>query len=216
MLNNNDHKNTENSNEKTAADLASSITSDVKELANKGVKEAKEMIKNIDTNQIKNKISDSSSNLKNNAKRIDWTLMIAPIESKLLLGLIIAFILPWISFGPINASGLSIPGAMQDLAQLTRAFGRNNSPFILHYYLLFLIPLFSVVGIWLRYNKKESKAKIFTLIPAGIFMVFFIGALIKIGLDVFNAISFGSLASLFISIAILVITFDLHKKFKKS
>ncbi len=211
MLNNNDHKNTENSNEKTAADLASSITSDVKELANKGVKEAKEMIKNIDTNQIKNKISDSSSNLKNNAKRIDWTLMIAPIESKLLLGLIIAFILPWISLGPINVSGLSIPGAMQDLAQLT-----DNSPFILHYYLLFLIPLFSVVGIWLRYNKKESKAKIFTLIPAGIFMVFFIGALIKFGLDVFNAISFGSLASLFISIAILVITFDLHKKFKKS
>ena len=68
----------------------------------------------------------------------------------------------------------------------------------------------------MRYNKKESKAKIFTLIPAGIFMVFFIGALIKFGLDVFNAISFGSLASLFISIAILVITFDLHKKFKKS
>ena len=204
---------TENLNEKTAADLAGSITQDIKELAGKSVDEAKAKIKNIDTEQIKSQVASSASNV----KAIDWSQMIIPLENKLLAGLIVSFFLPWVSLGPISASGVSIPGAIQDLANLANAFNQNaETPFTLHYYLLFLIPLGSMAGAWFRYNGDMAKAKLFSLVAAGVFMVFFIGALIEVGADVFNALSYGGLASLVLSISIIVITLNLHTKFKKA
>jgi len=147
---------------------------------------------------------------------INWGEMFAPLENKLLAALLVAFFLPWVSLGPISMSGFSTPGAIQDLGNLAKAFNKKGeTPFVLHYYLLFLIPLSSIAGAWFRYKKDESKAKLYTLVSAGVFLIFFIGALISKGIKIFDVMSFGALASLLLSITILVVTFDLHTKFIK-
>jgi hypothetical protein len=130
---------------------------------------------------------------------------------------VIAFFLPWASMGPISASGYSIPGAIQDLSNMAKAFDRNaDTPFVLHYYLLFLIPIGGISSAWFRYTKNLTKAKISGLVASGVFLLFFIGALIKIGTDVFDAMSFGSLASLLLSLAFVAVTFRLQEKLNRS
>jgi len=153
--------------------------------------------------------------IKSEITNINWGEMFAPLENKLLMALLVAFFLPWVSFGPISISGMSIPGAVSDLGALVGGFNKGDKPFTLHYYLLFLIPLSSIAGAWFRYKKDEQKAKLFTLAAAGVFLIAFIGALIGVGTKLFNGMSFGGLISLIVSIAIFVIVFELHTKFTK-
>ena len=223
-------------NEKSAAELANSIKENTKKLASKGIQQVKGQIAKIDKNAIKNRFKEGAESAKSKFKEgaesakskfkegtepvkkgtnsIDFKKVIAPLESKIALGLFISFFLPWIAFGPISANGFSIPGAIKDLSTMVSAVDETTDVSgIWIYFLLYLIPIFSAVTIWMKYKNKSSL--ISSTIASGTLLFFFILTLIRTGSDFFNVISFGLILSVLLSIGLIVETYGLRHKFTK-
>ena len=183
------------------SDFKSSNNFKVKDLNNKNLSAKSEIKYEVDKQR-------------GNAVNIDWVKVFAPLESKVALGLIISFFLPWFAFGPISASGFSIPGAVKDLSSFGSSFGSTFSNFkIISLYSLYLIPIFSGISIYRLY--KNQKTIVSSSVSSIVAVLSIVEAFYMMGTDFFDVVSFGYVFSVVLSLVLLFVVYDLKEKIQK-
>ena len=121
------------------------------------------------------------------------------------LGLIIFFFFPWISIGGfISFAGYEIPDIAKGLGQFAALGSRTGKvdPQIYLYYLLYLIPIFSVLTI--IFGMTDKTTKITGLIAGTTPIAALIYALSQIGSDTFEGMAIGAWLTLLTAIAMLL------------
>ncbi len=75
---------------------------------------------------------------------------------------IIAFSLPWLDMGLVKIVGWDIPDIQKKLTKVTNFFSRNKES-IYTTYVVYLIPLFSIITVilWISLKKKTARALLF-------------------------------------------------------
>ena len=75
---------------------------------------------------------------------------------------IIAFSLPWLDMGLVKIVGWDIPDIQKKLTKVTNFFSRNKES-IYTTYLVYLIPLFSIITaiLWISLKKKIARVLLF-------------------------------------------------------
>lgn len=75
---------------------------------------------------------------------------------------IIAFSLPWLDMGLVKIVGWDIPDIQKKLTKVTNFFSRNKES-IYTTYVVYLIPLFSIITaiLWISLKKKTARALLF-------------------------------------------------------
>jgi hypothetical protein len=61
--------------------------------------------------------------------------------------LLIAFFMPWADFNFLSFSGFDLPKSITQLGRMRFLFSESDADFLMLTYLIYLIPLFSIVGI---------------------------------------------------------------------
>ena len=89
-------------------------------------------------------------------------------ENVFSLVLLISFFLPWVDFGIVSIPGYKIVSVGQGLSDLASAFGNENTSLPPSLYLVYLIPLLSLLIMYMSY--KEQKPKLLSAFT-GIFIV---------------------------------------------
>ncbi len=138
------------------------------------------------------------------------------IENFCAIGLLVFFFFPWLKIGDIvsvSLTGYQIPDIAEHIAkgigQFKGLLGGSGStdPRAFWYYLIYLIPVFSVVTIILGIMGKNIKATGFLAgaVPIG----WFIYALIKMGADLFKIMTIGAYLTLLCAIIMILAVVDI-------
>lgn len=139
----------------------------------------------------------------------------AKLEIYCALGLIICFFLPWIQMGGVVSvvlKGYEIPDLADYLAKGIGQFkglldgNSNRESWVFWYYTFYLIPVFSVVTIILGLIGKNVKVTgiLAAIVPIG----WCIYALIKIGGDLFDILTFGAYLTLGCAVLMVLAVVD--------
>jgi hypothetical protein len=140
------------------------------------------------------------------------------IENYCAIGLLVCFFLPWLQIGEtisISRKGYQIPNLAHDIGkgigQFKGLLGGSGStdPQVFWYYLIYLIPVFSVITIILGIMGKNVKATGF--LAAAVSIGWFIYALIKMGTDLFKIMTFGAYLTLICAILMILAVVELIK-----
>ena len=140
------------------------------------------------------------------------------IENYCAIGLLVCFFLPWLQIGEtisISRKGYQIPNLAHDIGKGIGQFkgllggSGNTDPRVFWYYLIYLIPVFSVITIILGIMGKNVKATGF--LAAAVPIGWFIYALIKMGTDLFNIMTFGAYLTLLCAIIMILAVVELIK-----
>ena len=127
-------------------------------------------------------------------------------ENLCAVGLIVFFFLPWISIGGfISFAGYEIPNTAKGLGQFAAAMGSRTGkvdPQVYLYYLIYLMPIFSVLTIIFGMAGISTKAT--GLIAGAVPIVALIYALSQRGLDTFEVMAIGAWLTLLTAIAMLL------------
>jgi hypothetical protein len=128
--------------------------------------------------------------LSSNGIRIDKNLL--RIENLCALCLILFFFFSWINIGGfISVSGYGIPDGVKAIAQWDAVLEEQKgvNPSVHLYYLLYLIPISSIVTIVFSLMGKDNKIPGF--IAAALPIVFFFIAIFKAGTNLFDVLAIG-------------------------
>ena len=138
---------------------------------------------------------------------------IAKIENICAIGLIILFFMPWVSIGGfLNFSGYQIPDAVKGFQSTAIALSGTEGNIdvgVYFLYLVYLIPIFSVLTIILDINKMNTKISAFI---AGVTpLIGFAYILNNMGTVVFKGMAIAAWLTIVISIIMLLANFDIIK-----
>ena len=140
------------------------------------------------------------------------------VENYCAIGLLVFFFLPWLKIGDrlsISLKGYEIPDIAEHIGKGIGQFkgllggSGNTDPRVFWYYLIYLIPVFSVITIILGVMGKNVKATGF--LAAAVPIGWFIYALIKMGTDLFKIMTFGAYLTLLCAIIMILAVVELIK-----
>jgi hypothetical protein len=140
------------------------------------------------------------------------------VENYCAIGLLVCFFLPWLQIGEtisISRKGYQIPNLAHDIGKGIGQFkgllggSENTDPQVFWYYLIYLIPVFSVITIILGIMGKNVKATGF--LAAAVPIGWFIYALIKLRTDLFKIMTFGAYLTLACAIIMILAVVELIK-----
>jgi len=121
--------------------------------------------------------------------------------------LIIFFFFPWMNIGGlIKFSGYEIPDAVKTLGQFAASFGETTkmNPKVHLFYLLYLIPIFSVITIILNIKGREPKYA--GLVAAAVPIVSLIYFVYEIGSEILDGLAIGAYLTLFTAFGMIYAT----------
>jgi predicted Zn finger-like uncharacterized protein len=163
---------------------------------------------NTTDNQEKKSIefSDILNLLKEKISRNEFNLNkhILKVENICAICLFIFFFFSWVKIaGLISVSGYGIPDGMKAIAHLGAAFSdqKRVDPSVHLYYLLYLIPIFSIVTIVFSITGKDAKVPGF--IAAVLPIVFFLVAVFKVGTEIFDVLAIGFYLTIITSLVMI-------------
>ena len=133
------------------------------------------------------------------------------VEVYCAIGLLVLFFFPWIQIGDvvsITLKGYEIPDLAEHVAKGVGQFkslfneNANREIWVFWYYLIYLIPVFSVATVVLGILGKN--VKVTGLLTAAVPIGWFIYALIKIGSDLFGMMTLGAYLTLLCAILMIL------------
>ena len=140
------------------------------------------------------------------------------VENFCTIGLLVFFFLPWLKIGgdlSVSLTGYQIPDLAEHIGKGIGQFkgllggSGNTDPRVFWYYLIYLIPVFSVITIILGIMGKNVKAPGF--LAAAVPIGWFIYALIKMGADLFKIMTFGAYLTLICAIIMILAVVEIIK-----
>jgi hypothetical protein len=140
------------------------------------------------------------------------------VENYCAIGFLILFFLPWFQVGDtlsISLRGYQIPNLAHDIGkgigQFKSLFGESGKTdsWVFWYYLIYLLPVFSLITIILGSMGKNVKATGF--LTAAVPIGWFIYAVIKLGTDLFKIMTFGAYLTLLCAILMILAVVELIK-----
>lgn len=142
------------------------------------------------------------------------------VEVYCAVGLLVFFFFPWIQIGDvisINLKGYEIPDIADYVAKGMGQFktlfddkaSGSRESWVFWYYLIYLIPVFSVATIVLGFLGKN--VKVAGLLAAAVPIGWFIYALIKIGSDLLGMMTLGAYLTLLCAILMILAVVEVLK-----
>jgi len=140
-------------------------------------------------------------------------------ENYCAIGLLVLFFLPWLEIGgdfaSLSVKGYQIPDIAHDIGKGVEQFkgllggSGKTDPQVFWYYLIYLIPVFSVITIILGIMGKNVKATGF--LAGATAIGWFIYALIKMGTDLFDIMTVGAYLTLLCAIIMILAVVEVIK-----
>lgn len=126
-------------------------------------------------------------------------------ENLCAIGLIVFFFFPWVSIGGfISISGYEIPDIAKGFGQLAALGSQTGKtdPRIYLFYLIYLIPIFSVLTLIFGLTNNNTKFTAFVSGIVPIAALFY--ALSQAGMDIFEGMAIGAWLTLLVAIAMIL------------
>ena len=134
------------------------------------------------------------------------------IENICAIVLIVAFFLPWISFGGMfSVAGYELPNAAEGLNALAAAFSESGEADTNYsVYLVYLVPLLAVGVLATDYLKSDEKVAHYVAIAAGVFPILgFLSLVIENGME---GLAIGIYLTVVAAIVMLLAAFGVIKR----
>ena len=134
------------------------------------------------------------------------------IENICAIVLIVAFFLPWLSFGGFfSLAGYELPNAAEGVSSLAGAFSESGEVDTNYsVYLVYLVPLLAVGVLATDYLKSDEKVAHYVAIAAGAFPILgFLSLVIENGME---GLAIGIYLTVVAAIVMLLATFGVIKR----
>ncbi|MBU3659585.1 MAG: SHOCT domain-containing protein [Flavobacteriales bacterium] len=118
------------------------------------------------------------------------------------IALLIAFFMPWLDFRFITLSGFSIPQMLNDIGQLPLPINESDKEFLIVTYVLYLLPLLSIMSIasdFLELKNKNAFKKLDFYLGL-VFSVIIILGITQLNERVFSFLGFGFYFTVIVSL----------------
>lgn len=135
------------------------------------------------------------------------------LESIFAIILLIAFFLPWTTFGGlITVTGYNFPIAMHGFSSLASAFDKDKEVTIqIYYFMVYLIPILAITI--LAMDLKGGNTKIISIITGSLLIITFLK--ISSGRDLFTSMGIGAYLTIIAAIGLLLVAFNVINLDKK-
>ncbi len=133
------------------------------------------------------------------------------IENICAIVLVVAFFLPWISFGGMfSVAGYELPNAAEGINAMAAAFSESEPDTNYVVYLVYLVPLLAVGVLATDYLKSDEKVAHYVAIAAGAFPILgFLSLVIENGVQ---GMAIGIYLTVIAAIVMLLATFGVIKR----
>lgn len=101
------------------------------------------------------------------------------VEIVLAILFVVVYFLPWYDWGILNYSGWGISGVQEKLVRWSNFFSRNKS-FVYTHYIIYLIPIFSVLTIALWLWGKKNLARLVLILNSVFGILLFLYLLVNL------------------------------------